>query len=187
MTDFNLNTTIPAIGHSPAQDYQGIQLNFLNIANLVAVDHITFNANNGGQHKQITFNQDASYVPVPPVSPPQLFTMPVTALTTLPQLFYYTGDAAHSANQYVSNAQGSTFALGGIIIKWGFISALTDPGTLTFPTSPFPNACFSVVMNVQKTTSASVSLNVNTISAANFTYRTNSGGGSGAYYIAIGN
>lgn len=56
MANFTFDNTIPAAGHNPSTD-QPIMLNN-NIADegIWAVDHVGYNANNGGTHNQVTFN-----------------------------------------------------------------------------------------------------------------------------------
>lgn len=128
MTNFNYFPDIPAADHNPSVDQPNMQTNAQSIKDLIAVDHVTFSVNNGGQHTSISFNQDASYVPTPPVSPPELFTNAVTLIGN-PQLFYFSGNAAHSSDQYSLFAtKGSTMLLGGIIVKW-FVATLTGPTT----------------------------------------------------------
>lgn len=171
MTNFNFNTGIPAANNNPSVDQNPMLENFTAINQIIAVDHISFNANNGGQHTAIHFNQDASYVPTVPTSPPTLFTNTVAGLA---QLFYYSGDAAHSSSQYTAASSGSTFLLGGIIIKWGSFTHSGITQTVSF-SSAFPNNAFSVITS---------GLNVNSISSSGVTV---SGSSTGTfYYIAIG-
>lgn len=183
MALFTFDTTVPASGNNPSQDQPVMLNNNVATNGIIATDHVTFNANNGGQHKAITFNQDASYVPVPPVSPPQLFTDTVAGLA---QLKYYSGDAAHSANQYVVGTQGSTFLLGGMILKWGTGGASPGPGyqTTTFA-SAFPNNCFTVIICASdpllKDQIAVVSSNASSFVASRIGL-----GSVGINYIAIG-
>ena len=117
-----------------------------------------------------------------------LFTNTVAGAGAINQLFYYAGDNAHSANQYVAAATGSTFALGGIIIKWGHP---TLPGTgfdqaVTFGVA-FPNNCFSVIVS---TTDRAVTAGVvnATLSKTGFTAtKSSSSSVLPIYYVAIGN
>ena len=147
MTEFTYFPTLPNPPDDPADDVAGMQTNAGSINGIIPVDHIGFNVINGGQHKQITFNQDASYVPIPPVSPPVLFTDTVAGL---PQLKFFSGDAAHSANQYVvgvaNNTPGSTFLLGGIIVKWFTVTFTGSFQVFTFAgvgVAAFPNNAFA--------------------------------------------
>ena len=176
MTNFNFNTGIPAANNSPSVDQNPMLENFTSINQLIAVDHVSFNANNGGQHTAIHFNQDASYVPTVPTSPPAMFTNTVAGL---PQLFYYSGDAAHSSSQYNAASSGSTFLLGGIILKWG--TGTTNSST-TF-SSAFPNNLFGVVANTN--TSSLLTIGISGQSVSGFT--ANAPAASAFFYVAIGN
>src|ERR1700729_2313552 len=141
------NLGIPNAPDNPSIDQPNMKTNNDNIATYVAVDHVGFNTAGSGQHNQITFH--ANNVPAVPTAPPVLFTN--NDAFSLPQLFYYSGDAAHSSSQYVASPNGSTFLLGGIIIKWG-MGALTGlPGpSVTFPVA-FPNNCYSVTITGSST------------------------------------
>lgn len=184
---FSYDGTLPNPPHDPADDVDQMQTNSASISSLIAVDHIGFNVAGGGQHKQVTFS--SNNVPTPPVSPPILFTNTVAGL---PQPFFYSGDATHSSTQYVNSANGSTFLLGGMIVKWGNFGFANASGTqaVTF-TSPFPNNLYSVSLLPNTVTPAagvgSVSFG-GTGSPAGFTaYRSNTSGGVTYFYIAIGN
>lgn len=146
---FPFDPTIPAAPNDPADDQPLMQTNFASINSWTNVDHVPFNTSPAGTHKQVTFS--SNNVPAPPVSPPQLFTNTVAGL---PQLFFYSGDAAHSSTQYSAATDGTTFALGGIIIKWGMVAAPTDNVAINFPVA-FPNNCFSIVVTPVKTGSVS--------------------------------
>lgn len=176
---YTYNTGIPAANNDPSVDQPDMLINTQSINDLIGVNHITFNASNGGQHKAIVFNQDASYVPVPPVSPPQLFT---DIISGLPQLKYYSGNAAQSSTQYVSAANGSTFLLGGIILKWGTTGAIASGAVVPF-TSSFPNNCYCVVAN---STATNTTIFVTTLLTSSFRAFF-SGVNTTINYIAIGN
>lgn len=180
MTNWAYDDTEPAANSTPSYSQPLMLTNTQSIEGLIAVDHVGFNANNGGQHKAIEFNQDASYVPTPPVSPPQLFTNTVAGL---PQLFYYSGDAAHSSNQYVNNANGSTFLFGGMILKWGNVTIGSTATTVTFPVS-FPNGCYAVVLTANNG-SVPTTFAVTATTAANFTAKGNVVNPN-VFYMAIG-
>jgi hypothetical protein len=128
---------------------------------------------------QVTF--DSNNPPSVPTTPPVLFTNPVAGLS---QLFFYSGDAAHSSSQYAASANGSTFLLGGIILKWGSQSCgRTTPITFV---SPFPNNCWSV----QITGTAgppSPDLSVQSVSNTGFTISNFPTVIQNVYYLAIGN
>lgn len=139
---FTFNTSIPAASNDPSDDQPIMLSNNVATSGIIAVDHVGFNTSGGGQHLQVTFNSNNT--PSLPASPPVLFTQ---INSGLPQLFFYSGDAAHSANQYnIIELNGSTVLFGGMVIKWGTsnFSGSSSNVTVTF-TNPFPNTLFAVV------------------------------------------
>lgn len=183
MTLYSFDNAVPAANDNPSSDQPDMLTNNQSTLGIIGEDHITFNLNNGGQHKAIRFNQDASYVPTPPVSPPELFTNTVLGL---PQLFYYSGDAAHSSTQYVASTNGSTLLLGGLIIKWGVATAIAGGQVVTF-VSPFPNNCFVVVATSIDPALSSGIASTNITTSSFKANRTSGSGVVGINYIAIGN
>lgn len=192
------NLGIPGATNNPSVDQPNMLTNNDNIATYVAVDHVGFNTNGSGQHEQVTFN--ANNVPAPPVSPPVLFT---NTVATLPQLFFYSGDAAHSSTQYSitgsggTGSGGSTFLLGGIIVKWGVVAA-TDNTSISFATASgaaFPNNCLGVSLTLYTASASSANamiLSVSptpTVTAFTPRIRTSAGttGAATIFYIAFGN
>lgn len=148
------NTSVPNAPNDPSFDQPDMKTNTQSINSIIGVDHVTFNASGGGQHLQVTFN--SNNVPTPPVSPPILFTNIQDGAGNnlpggLPQIFFYSGDAAHSKNQYVSTTNGSTLLPGGIILKWATVNiAAGFTQTIMFPVA-FPTACFNVVVSINAT------------------------------------
>ena len=201
MTLFMFNASVPGANNNPSDDQNPMLQDNISTLGILGVDHITFNINNGGQHKQITFNQDTSqgfpYVPALPASPPVLFTnikdgagniLPGSPLP-IPELFYYSGSAAQSSSQYLSQPNGSVLVLGGIIFKWGssgLIGSQLTFASLGIPS--FPNACFSVVVNGNNL-AYSGGFIVTAIGPTGFTVSRSSGspGNTGYYFTAIGN
>jgi hypothetical protein len=61
MSSFAYNT-VPIATNSPSVDQSAMLQNTNSIRNLINVDHIGFNANNGGRHKQVTLNDVTSQV-----------------------------------------------------------------------------------------------------------------------------
>lgn len=165
------DNSVPATNDNPSDDQPDMLVNNQSTNDIIGTDHITFNMNNGGQHKAITFNQDASYAPVSfPVSPPQLFTS--IGAGGIPQLVYYSGTAAQSSNQYTLAPNGSTFLMAGFIIKWGVATVpagLTGPITFaSLGLANFPNNCYNVTANVH-TSSVTPSTKTLTVQTRNFT------------------
>lgn len=173
---FPYTTNTPFATHNPSIDQPDMETNTNSISGIIAVDHVGFNTVGGGQHNQVTFN--ANHVPVTPTAPPVLFT---NMVGSLPQLFFYSGS---SFNQYVNASHGSTYLLGGIILKWGS-GALS--GAPTVFTNPFPNNCYAVVITGTSTlyTGGFVAT---ALTPSQFTsVRTSGSGATGFFYVAIGN
>lgn len=198
---YNLN--IPAATHNPSVDQPNMETNNNNIATYVAVDHVSFNAGPGdtsGRHLQVSF--DSNNVPGLPTPLSGignrigiLFTNTV-GVGTIDQLFYYTGTATDSANQYFIGASGgSVLLLGGIIVKWGTVLNAPDNTPINFATNSgaaFPNNCFAVFPAILKAnTSNPVNVTVRSFTASNFIVRISfqSGGTTtqDILYVAIGN
>lgn len=57
---FTFNTAIPAANNNPSVDQPDMLVNNQSTDAIINVDHISFNAMNGGQHKQVTFNNVAA-------------------------------------------------------------------------------------------------------------------------------
>lgn len=172
------NPSIPATNDDPADDQPLMQANFSSINTLINVDHVGFSNAQYGQHNQVTFA--ANNVPTTPTTPPVLFTNTVGGA---PQLFFYSGS---TFNQYTSAANGSTYLLGGTIIKWGGTGVISGSGNvITFATA-FPNNCFMVTLTLVDPGNPTVQYNVQSKSNSNFTCATSSANKS-FYYIAMGN
>lgn len=189
------NLGIPASNHNPSVDQPNMLVNTNSTASIIAVDHVGFNTSGSGQHNQVTFN--ANNVPSLPTAPPVLFTniqdgngnnLP----GSLAQIFFYSGANTKASTQYLSALIGSTFALGGIVMKWGAVTA-TDNTTISFPAA-FPNNCFNVQITVNSATSPLPT--IVTVSgsplAGGFTPRVKDTNGVTAapvpiFYLAIGN
>lgn len=190
MNNFSFNAAMPAAQNNPSQDQSRMLINNMSTASLVNIDHIGFNQNNGGQHKAVTFNQDSNYTPVTfPVVSPQMFTKTVGAL---PQLHYYSGTQAQSADQYKVDTNFSSLLMGGLIIKCGSITITTDPQTFTYSAltpalSDFPNATLAVFFQQTKPGAlASGAAFVVSQTATGFTATGNTATGVPLFFLALG-
>ena len=187
------NKNIPDGPNNPSVDQPKMKVNTNAVDQILAVDHVSFNANGGGWHKQVTFaSNNVPPIPSGGVTPPVLFTKDVqAAVTKLPQLFYYSGKKANTQDQYLVTGtsvgdEGSTYLFGGIIIKWSDTSAKDGGKSVTF-TKAFPNQCF-VVLLTSRDQNFTGELSVSDVSVSGFKAWRNSGSGStGVSYIAIGN
>lgn len=146
MSSFVYNRDIPNAPNDPSVDQPNMKINNNSIEDWSAVDHVGYNTSGGGRHLQVTFN--SNNVPgVFPVSPPILFT---NLQNSIPQLFFFSGDAAHSSNQYViggsDNSSGSVLLMGGIIVKWFTVTFTANFQAFTFAglgINAFPNHAFA--------------------------------------------
>lgn len=189
------NVNLPNPPDDPADDVPGMQVNTGSIATFAAVDHVGFNTPGGGLHQQVTFYKDnipALPTPTDPSGNRQgiLFSNNVGA-GTVNQLFYYAGTAAQSSAQYVPNGtNGSTFLLGGIILKWGTISFTTSSQLVTFAGGGFINNLFAITLTALTTTPAiNGELGYNPVGSGltQFTAYQLTGNPLTVSYIAIGN
>ncbi|SRR5216684_3605781 len=144
---FDYVTGIPAANNNPSSDQPKMQTNFNSISNLIAVDHIGFNtAPTGGYHNvihitQAPLNTDPSVI----TTAGQLYTKTIAGNL---QLFFESTSGVVSrlsptGPNFLNNANGFTYLLGGIFLQWGTNSVppTTSPGnlfTVTFPV-PFTN------------------------------------------------
>ena len=133
---FSYNNNVPNAPDSPSVDQPDMKTNTQSINSIIAVDHVGFNTSGGGRHLQVTFNSNNT--PVIPTSPPVLFT--ANDAFSTPQLFWYSGNASKTSNQYARNASSaSSFLLGGLIIKCGKFTAAGSGATtvaLTYAGAP---------------------------------------------------
>ena len=189
MSTFSYNTGVPAANNNPSVDQPEIQTNTASINSLVGIDHVSFNAAGGGRHNQVTFNSNnpASL----PANPPVLFTniqdgngnnLP----NALSQLFYYTGTAAQSQLQYFLNsantAYGSVMLMGGLILKFGNVTGITQSGTVATFGQPFPTVCFGTVATGTTGTTFVTTISTTT----NVTFFVRNGVIGTAFYISVG-
>lgn len=186
MPNFSYTTNIPFSSNSPSVDQPNMQTNTNSTANILAVDHVTFNAANGGTHKQVTLNTSNIPIAVDGSFVPTIFTNTKDgAGNTLPgsiaQFFGYSGAVANSSGQYTSLSNGSVVLFGGIILKWGVV---TGNGTAQNFVSAFPNNVFSAVGTPSAGNSQGVCYVLN-LTKSQITIQ--SGNSSPCYYIAIGN
>ncbi len=198
------------------QDYQNIQNNFTQLDTSFGVDHVPFStAMSNGYHRvirQVPFsttttnppdNYPVSQAAVPPSAPPtiggigQLFTAQTNDGIDLDETLYFLTGGSEliqlTRNITPKNPQnGYSFLPGGLLMQWGVITA---PGAGTILTQfitnniNFPNACYNVFITVDKSSSLTRGVSVNSINATQFAISIN-----GAdlpinfvYWMAIGN
>lgn len=103
---FTFNTAIPAANNNPSVDQPDMLINNQSTDGILNVDHISFNAMNGGQHKQITFNNKN-----------------IPGAQTDPQSVLYTnsGTASSVSQQFYRNQNG-IFQVSPIK-AWAFVNS----------------------------------------------------------------
>ena len=138
---------IPQAGDNPSVSQGQMLINFASLSTWTGVDHVLIGSTGYGTHQQVTFNSNNT--PSSPTNPPVLFTKLVNSLG---QLFFYSGSAAQSADQYVAAGNGSTMLLGGIIIKWFTVTFTANFQSFSFSSlgvGNFPNNAFGAVIGLQ--------------------------------------
>jgi len=183
--------TQPNANTRPAVSQPTMQSNFASIKTLIDIDHVDFGNAKYGMHDQVTFA--ANNVPAVPTSPPVLFTNGSPGA-----LYFYSGSAAQSANQYYTNVnfgvptacvQSSALLLGGFIIKFGVITFNNAVSTGTTFNAPFPTAGLNIQLSLMNSngTPPTVTPRIFTFNASGFTFGANTTGASSLYWTAIGN
>lgn len=199
------NPSIPQSNDLISNSQPQILQNFGSINTLVGIDHYSFASGSGGtppagEHKQITFGSTNPASPNPPgqvtVSPPVLFTNTVDGAgnalpNSVPELFFYSGTHQQGQDNYVSQSNGSTVLMGGIILKWGTVTGINSgtSKTFTFPGGGFPNACWVAFGTVDQPPGP-YSASVTGLSQTQATVSFNSTAGatsSSVFVLAIGN
>lgn len=166
MANFDFFPSIPATNNDPSSDQPNMQTNNQSINDWSAVDHVGYNTVDGGTHKQVTFSSNNT--PSLPTTFPTFFTDITTGLA---QPRFYSGSAAQTSSQYVPTVSpGSTFALGGILIKWGTVSiAGSTSSQVVSYVSAFINATLSVVLTATNQNGAGRTVYISATSSSGFT------------------
>jgi len=147
MTNWNYNLNIPNPPNQPSQDVPLMQTNTNNINNLISVDHVGFNANNGGYHTvihQIPQSSDPGMV----TGISQLYSKTVNSV---PELFFENDTGVVSQLTGSLDANRGYQWIGGVLLQWGIITTPLNGhkfGTVTLPiafSSNFFNASVSLI------------------------------------------
>ena len=163
--------------------------NWPRLQTIISADHQFNNsaAANDGWHKVIHMIEQGS----DPTTAANTGGLYGKAVAGANQLFYrkpsnstiiqITGDTTAAAS-------GSTFLPGGIILKWGIQPSVSDNTSISF-SSAFTTNCWNVSVTPIRNNTATRVLYVRTgsVTTSGFIVRTDSSGGLGLYYQAIGN
>lgn len=187
MTQFDNITGVPSSGSNPSAQFGTIASNNTNSVNWAAVDHIGFNATNGGLHKQASMlNQSA----------PGLNGSDGVYFVNggLPQFqnASATLNIATYPSPIVAATNGYTYLSGGIILQWGTSAVTQGAHSILYTTGggiAFPTNCFNVqitAIRTNTTTNVDVvylrSFNLN-----GFDYGNTANGITSITWVAIGN
>jgi hypothetical protein len=214
---FTYNNLVPATNNDPSVDQPQMLINTQSINSIIAVDHIGFNAGNGGYHTVIHQKTQVSD-PAPIASFNQVYSKNYTPNTTGgiadTQLFAITGIGGISqlTGYSTQNSTDGWQWVGGILIQWGTVTTASSgsfssglaSGSVTFKDRvsgaiPFPTNCFTVIATPFWQTASGapstdisaggVSINQNTLSTTKFDWQFNSQSGRfrGFQWFAIGN
>jgi hypothetical protein len=195
------NANVPLATQSISSTQAPIQTNFSIINSSTqgfAVDHQTLtDATDGGKHNKVSLLQQGAD-PAALATTPIIYSKQVNypGPVTRSELFLREalgdgGSVVQMTNLFTTpsaGANGTTTLPGGIILKWGTVASVVNNTTITFATA-FPNNCYNVSVTVIRNDTASRVLYVRTgsVTTTQFIVRTDSGGTSGIYYMAIGN
>lgn len=177
----------PQSSQTIAQTQPLILANFQGIKQLVDVNHVTFDDANEGKHKFLQMPEQSS-APTTAANEGGLYTKEASSVANLFFRRESDGDELQLTGAFTTGTTDGQFIIpGGLIVKWGLRSTIVGNATVTFG-SAFPNNAYSVqISQVRNDTQTRVMyVRPSTLSVTGFSVRSTSGGGSGLYFIAIG-
>lgn len=192
---FNYTRDIPDGPHNPSSDQPPMKVNTNAIDDILAVDHVSFNAANGGIHKQVNMANEAS-----PTRLADLVLYSRSLGVGRPNVLWAKNSTADLPlfNNAVFGANGYTSTYGNITFQWGRVnqafSSGSTTGTTNFPVA-FSNMVVVVTANPLVTfgslPSSAASVNIRATSLGNtvsfdWQFYTNSGDYIGFDWFAIG-
>ena len=191
----NLNYyNVPVASNNPADDQPLMLTNTISINAILGIDHIPFNTNSGGRHRQVQLQEQSGI----PAGLAAGFNTLYTKLAGSPaqgELFFtrgVSGDEVQITGNSTLSPNGYSVLPGGLIIQWGFVNS-TSNGTVTFPLA-FPTSVFTVTGqgysgNTIPGGEGGISINKSAVSLTSFPWKfqTNSGSYTGFYWTALGN
>ena len=200
MTSFIYTRDIPNGPNDPSDDQGPMQTNTNSIDDLIAVDHVSFGAANGGVHKFVHLLTQ-SVNPAVTADFSVLFNKVVSGNT---ELFYRYGSAPQNVfqitnNGAIANDNGFSSLVGPaanpLKIVWQGTAldnngvSIRNDSPFVFP-SPFTTACYSVILSAEKASTGAEGLWVSngTLTNLGFSIKTSASAGqfTKLYYIAIG-
>lgn len=197
---------IPLSGESLGSTRDRIRANFQEVASVVAVNHVAFNAVGEGKHKFLQMPEQLA-APTTAVNEGGFYSKVGTnpAETNLffraenngfeyqmtKSISSSTARFANNSVAYVANNNGGwVFLPGGLIMQYGRRTSPGTSGVVTFPLAfPSGNAPFSVSVSLERSSgNQTVSIDDGTPpTSTTFNYLTSSAGSTAVNWIAIGN
>lgn len=158
MVNVTYTNDIPLATNNPSQDQPDMKINTNAVDTILNVDHVSFNTNAGGTHKQCQItSQTSSNGAIPSGLLGAGFETLYASLTSgVGDLWMVRGAEATGIRLTgasggnitpVATTSGYTFLAGGIVVQWGQVTGIataTHVSGLTNFNVTFPNACFFV-------------------------------------------
>lgn len=188
MANYSYYVDRPDANNNPSLDQPDMKVNTNSISSLISEDHIGFNQNNGGLHKQVRMPIQAT---IPSGTISNSGTTYVKTANGSAQIFYTNGI---TGNEYqltrVDNAGYSTFAdttgwtflPGGLILQYG---STTTTGVSTLVSFPFTTmtASYSLTLSLRNNANA---YSYNSLDAQKFNFVTGADPGTTFSWMVIG-
>lgn len=194
MTNFAYNRNIPASPNNPSNDQPLMQTNTNSTDDILEVNHVSFEANNGGLHTKVQFDANIA-APGLGGGVSALFPNLLSGLSTpfwqnSTQLYSLVGTLGA-----VFNPSGYLRLNNGLIIQWAGVSVdsdgnpIQDNSRFVFPLA-YPNGAFIVVPGAQKASTGAEGLWISngTLTQTQFRIRTSASSGQFTrfFYVSIG-
>lgn len=170
MPNFTYTDDIPFASHNPSTDQPKMQVNTNSIDNLIAVDHFSFNDNNGGLHKKVSLVNIAGPFLTPGGVGSVLYGSNNDWIFTNASLAGAGIQMTVGAKPPIALANGSSFLPGGILIQWG--TGATVVGTLTQSYTYAFSTFFSATATIGGLGPVNSVISINTLNPAQITIST---------------
>ena len=182
--NFTYNLNIPNGPDNPSNDQPLMEQNTNSINSWTNVDHIGYNTNGSGIHKQVTLVNESA----PGLGDGNgVLYANIQNSNSWPIWQNALGSTVIMSTFTANITNGFCSLPGGMIMQWGQVPAAGTSGIVTFPVT-----FFSTPFSIQLTTQASVPANVAVVDSAfvvttsNFHYLIPVGGATILFWMAIG-
>lgn len=182
MTNYNYDGTIPNPPDDPGDDVTQMQTNSASIGSIMNVDHVGFNATNGGIHRQVSYNSNQSTPGLAGGVGVNYTNSNAGMFGTMSSLFFDNGTKNSGLTNITLTTSGNNSGFispWGLIINFGSVAATTGGATVTFAV-PF-NSVKSMVIGPTGSSHAWFESLGNTTASVKV-----ASGTSTVYYFAVG-